>query len=254
MAQLKHVIRIIGSLATVVALASATPGTGQTLLDQFVRKALPHPVARPATAMRMPGTALLHDTPNVAGITLGMSFADVTTAMAGKPLALVTTEKLPVRAERIRAAVNSRLGTPVKPRSDRATDEVARLGYRSADGQTLAVTFGDGAAGRVVTGVRYHIDAATITRERFVAQLAARYGPIPVEYDSSSYCTSGDRKCDWMGQQDELPAVTVDWAINAYSVSLTEGSRTRAERLKPFEAEVLGRAPQTAAETRATAF
>jgi len=128
------------------------------------------------------------------------------------------------------------------------------MNFRSADSQTMAVTFGDGPAGRVVTAVRYHIDAATITPDRFKAQLETRYGAIPIEFDSSSYCTVGDTKCSWSGQANELPEITVDWAINAYTMTLTEGNRTKTQRLAPIEAEIVRQAPHTANETRTTSF
>ena len=249
---------IITTLTVVSALGLSTEGIAQpTLLDTLVKAVLPHAAGGPRGGSTSPGgTAWLRETPNISGIVLGMSPADVTAAMAGKPMTLVSTDRLPARADRIKAAVDSRLGapSPTGPKGNRATDEVAQFNFRSASGETMTASFGDGEAGRVVTAVRYHIDAARITRDRFRAQVEARYGPIPIEWDSSSYCTVGDSKCSWPGNATQLPAITVDWALNAYNMTLTEGSRTKTQRLAPIEAEIIRQAPRTANETRTTSF
>ena len=251
--------RPIHVIIPLVILAFAVPATAQpTLLDALVQKLVPHPLAPHSSAAHpaMPGTAWLREIPDVSGITLGMSPDAVTTAISGKPLALVATDRLPPRAERIKAAVDQRLGTVAAgpTRRPQPNDDVARMKFVSADRQTLVVTFGDGPVGRVVTAVSYHIDATTITRDRFSSQVEARYGPIPIEFDSSSYCTASDPKCGWTGQANTLPGLTVDWAINAYTLTLTEGSQTKAQRLAPFEAEITRQAPKTANEVRTTSF
>lgn len=177
-----------------------------------------------------PSTAAAHPTApqwKVAGITLGMTPAEVATAARAAGYALSYRSL----GRSWQGEVANQVSNLREIRIPEGARVIRNEDYKKGQ-EALQVTYAADSGGSYVVGVNYQIQSAAIDAERFKAAALSRYGRPSLKWDwEFLYCSVSERECARTGSliTNQLPNLTV-YVIDGMTRSLELRQGQAADR------------------------